>query len=353
MELQRKMWVLIQRYVTGNATPEERQILQDWTNKNQENERLVREIEEIWKMTPEKNFDVNAEVAWEQFKSRVDKKPSEKHGKEKQFVSKSYKKNSNTFIYAMRAAAVILVIVLAGSFSYYLSNNNSSLDEIAERSEFYQLQEMVTNRGEKAKVRFSDGTEVILNSASSIRFPKEFQDSQREVYLDGEALFKVAHDPSQPFIVHAQGARIQVLGTEFNVKGWEEDEKTEVVVREGKVSVNSNKPELSDQSEVILTKGYKTELIRGEAPKPAAQVENKYYLLWTSGGMHFDNIPIQKVFNDIERRFDVNISTEREEILNVPFTSTFQYAELDEVLSVIAASLGTGFARNEREVRFH
>lgn len=353
MELQRKMWVLIQRYVTGNATPEERQMLQDWIDKNRENERLVREIEEIWKMTPEENFSVNAEVAWEQFKSRVDKKPSQKTDRGMQVVNKSYQKNSSAFVYAMRAAAVILVILLAASFSYYFGNNSSSSSEMAERSEFYQMQEMITNRGEKAKVRFSDGTEVVLNSASSIRFPKEFQGSKREVYLDGEALFMVAHDPSQPFIVHAQDAKIQVLGTEFNVKGWKEDEKTEVVVREGKVSVNSNKPKLTDESEVILTEGYMTELIRGEAPKPATRVESKYYLLWTSGGMHFDNAPIQKVFKDIERRFDVNITAEREEILDVPFTSTFQYAELDEVLSVIAASLGTDFARNEREVRFY
>jgi ferric-dicitrate binding protein FerR (iron transport regulator) len=347
------MWVLIQRYVTGNATLEERQKLLEWMENSQENERLVREIEEIWKMTPDEKFNVDAELAWKQFRARVNQKTSEKTDKQRQVFHKTYQKKSNGFVYAMRAAAVLLVIVLAGTFSYYLGNNSSSSDGIAERSEFYQMQEMVTSRGEKAKVRFSDGTEVILNSASSIKFPMEFQGSKREVYLDGEALFKVAHDPSQPFIVHARGAKIQVLGTEFNVKGWEEDGKTEVVVREGKVSVNSSEPELSDKSEVILTKGYMTELIRGEGPEPARKVDSNFYLLWTSGGMHFDNTPMQKVFKDIERRFDVNISVERKEILDVPFTSTFQYAELDEVLSVIAVSLSTDYARQEREVKFY
>lgn len=353
MELQGKMWVLIQRYVTGNASPEERQLLQRWIEKSRDNERVLREIEKIWEMTPEENFDTDAEEAWRQFRERMSQKTTAKSAKQVQTVRKTYPKKSNTFVYVMRAAAVILVILLAGLFSYYLGNNNFSSDTIAEKSEFYQMQEMVTNRGEKAKVRFSDGTEVVLNSASSIRFPKEFKGSQREVYLDGEALFKVAHDASQPFIVYAQGARIQVLGTEFNVKGWEEDGKTEVVVREGKVSVNSNQSELSDESEVILTKGYMTELIRGKAPQPATKVDSNYYLLWTSGGMHFDNVPLQKVFRDIERRFDVNISVERVDILDVPFTSTFQYAELNEVLSVIAASLGTDYARHEREVKFY
>lgn len=353
MELQRKMWVLMQRYVTGNASPEEREVVQKWIEKSRDNEKVLREIEKIWKMTPEENFDTDVEEAWRQFRERISQKTTEKSVKQIPTVRKTYPKKSNTFVYVMRAAAIILVILLAGMFSYYLGNNNSSSDSIAEKSEFYQMQEMVTSRGEKAKVRFSDGTEVVLNSASSIRFPKEFKGSQREVYLDGEALFKVAHDASQPFIVHAKGARIEVLGTEFNVKGWEEDGKTEVVVREGKVSVNSNQSELSDESEVILTKGYMTELIRGKAPQPATKVDSNYYLLWTSGGMHFDNVPLQKVFRDIERRFDVNISAERVDILDVPFTSTFQYAELNEVLSVIAASLGTDYARHEREVKFY
>lgn len=339
--------------MTGNASPEERQVLQKWIDESRDNERVLREIEKIWKMTPEENFDTDVEEAWRQFRERINQKSTEKTVKQLHTVRKTYPKKSNTFVYAMRAAAVILVILLAGMFSYYLGNNNSSSDAIAEKSEFYQMQEMVTSRGEKAKVRFSDGTEVVLNSASSIRFPKEFKGSQREVYLDGEALFKVAHDASQPFIVHAEGARIEVLGTEFNVKGWEEDGKTEIVVREGKVSVNSNLSELSDESEVILTKGYMTELIKGKAPQPATKVDSNYYLLWTSGGMHFDNVPLQKVFRDIERRFDVNISVERVDVLDVPFTSTFQYAELNEVLSVIAASLGTDYARHEREVKFY
>ncbi|WP_234572955.1 FecR family protein [Rhodohalobacter sp. 614A] len=355
MDLQKKTWVLIQRYVTGNATFEERRSLEEWMNQNADNRKLVEEIEEIWRMTPEENFSVDVEHAWQQF--RLEKqKPlrvvSEKRERSARKQSAVYS-DSKTMMYVLRAAAVVLVMFIAGSFSYYLTQLELKSEEIAEKSMFYQMQEMVTSRGEKAKVRFSDGTEVVLNSASSIRFPKEFRGSKREVYLDGEAFFKVAHDPDQPFIVHSHEAEVQVLGTEFNVRGWEEDSEMEVVVREGKVSVKSIVTESEDQPEVILTKGFKTELIRGEGLSPAVKVDPRYHMIWTSGGMHFDSVPLYKVFRDIERRFDVNIFLDDEDMMDVPFTSTFQYAELDEILSVIAASLEIGYTRNEREINFY
>lgn len=352
MDLQRKTWVLIQRYVTANATPEERRMVEEWMSKSPENQKLVKEIEEIWRMTPEEDFTVDVEQAWEQFKS--EKQESKKRTtKPFENTEKQSKKRSNTLVYVLRAAAIVLVVFIAGSFSYYLAQLELKSEEVAEKSMFYQMQEMVTSRGEKAKVRFSDGTEVILNSASSIRFPKEFHGSKREVYLDGEAFFKVAHDPSQPFIVHAHETQVQVLGTEFNVRGWEEDGEMEIVVREGKVSVNSSDIKSDERSEVILTKGFKTELIRGVGLSQATKVDAKYHMLWTSGGIHFDNVPLYKVFRDIERRFDVNISLDNKDMMDVPFTSTFQYAELDEILSVIAASLDIEYTRKEREINFY
>src|SRR5699024_3207595 len=111
--------------------------------------------------------------------------------------------------YLFRAAAVILVVVLTGFFVQYYTTHSNNTDDAAQ---FYVMQDLVTERGEKARVAFSDGTQVTLNAASSLRFPKKFHGLKREVYLDGEAYFEVSHDPEHPFIVHAGEARVQVLG---------------------------------------------------------------------------------------------------------------------------------------------
>lgn len=349
MKLDLKYWVLIQRYVTGNATSEENLEVRQWMARDPENSKLVREIKEIWDLTPEENLEVNVQQAWQKFQSR--KKDANRI--ERVFAGSAISKTPRTIFHVFRAAAFILVAFVAGIFFQHISTIQTEAELSADRSQFYMLQELVTDRGEKARVTFSDGTEVTLNSSSSIRFPQEFHGSAREVHLEGEAYFKVASDPGQPFIVHASHTNVEVLGTEFNVRGWGEDNSVDVIVREGKVSVRlADDSSAEEEAEVILTEGYFTTVERGSVPAPAREIDVINHLLWMSGGLHFDDVPFSQVVTDLERRFNVEISVFDDELLDVPYTGTFQYAELDEVLSVIAASMGISYWRDGLRVEF-
>jgi transmembrane sensor len=344
LNLDRTDWVLIQRYVTGNATTEESHRIEQWMSRNPENEKLIRDLEEIWNLTPEEDFRVDVQKAWNQFQTR------NKKGVRPVHLHSAPEKKSFAVYHVFRAAAFILVAVVAGFFFQHISAIQSETDLAADRSQFYTMQELTTDRGEKARVTFSDGTEVTLNSFSSISFPQEFRGSAREVYLEGEAYFKVANNPDQPFIVHAGHANVEVLGTEFNVRGWSSDEVVDVVVREGKVSVRSVEPELAEKAEVILTEGFKTSVLRGQLPLEAQSANVTNNLLWMTGGMHFDNLPFDKVVTELERRFNVEITVADQELLEIPYTGTFQYAELDEVLMVIAAAMEIEYSRDRQEI---
>ena len=342
MNLERKDWVLIQRYVTGNATIEESHRIKQWMFRNPENEKLIRDLEEIWNLTPEEDFDIDVQQAWNQFRLR-----KKKVARILQLHTAPEKK-SYAIYHVVRAAAFILVAVVAGFFFQHISTVQSQADLALDRSQFYTMQEMSTDRGEKARVTFSDGTQVTLNSSSSISFPQEFHGSTREVYLEGEAYFEVASDPGQSFIVHTNHADVEVLGTEFNVRGWSSDEVVDVIVREGKVSVRSVEQDLNE--EVILSEGYKTSVKAGQAPEAAQQVEIINNLLWMTGGLHFDQAPFGQVMVELERRFNVEITLDDQSLLDVPYTGTFQYAELDEVLMVIAASMGIEYSRERSRI---
>jgi transmembrane sensor len=129
----------------------------------------------------------------------------------------------------------------------------------------------------------------------------------------------------------------------------------DVVVRSGKVAVNSlQKVRSGNEADtgVILTAGFSTRVTRGLPPEEAKEVDVVNYLLWTSGGIYFDNTAFRQVLRDLERRFNVDIVMETEELLDVPFTGTFQYAELDEILSVIAATFEIEYQRRGSHVRF-
>lgn len=337
MDLKRKHWISIQRYVTGNAGTEDQRLLNEWMNQDPENRKLVQEIQDIWNLTPPENFEADAQHAWEEFRSRNSlpmKKPV-------------YRKVSKVPLYVLRIAAVVLVSVFAGVFMQYTLTNNGDPELV---SEFYIMETFETQKGEKARVSFSDGTKVMLNSSSSIQFPKEFRGSNREVYLEGEAYFEVAHDPDLPFVVHVQDAKVEVLGTEFNIRGWKEDPAVEVAVRDGKVAVGSTDEQQEDQPQVILTKDLYTSVNRGAPPSPARRTNITSHLIWTHGGLFFDNVPFIQVIRDIERRFNVNIEGVDPDLLEIPYTGTFQYAELDEVLSVVAASINFEYQRVGSEI---
>src|SRR5699024_9174024 len=108
-----------------------------------------------------------------------------------------------------------------------------------------------------------------------------------------------------------------------------------------------------DRTDVILTEGFKTDLVRGENPTRPVKVDPLYHLLWTSGGIYFDNASFSRVGRDLERRFNINITISDTLLADVPYTGTFQYADLDEVLSVIAASMEVGYSREGPEVIFY
>lgn len=336
-------WNLIQRYITGNASPKERRELWRWMGKDPRNRELVRQLEEIWKLTPEEDFETNAEDAWEKFYKESMGSPKA-HS-----INHRNQQHSSTSSYLFRAAAVILVILLSGYFAQrYLPGSS-----VQDPQEFYVMQDLVTDKGEKASVTFSDGTEVVLNAASSIRFPRKFNGAKREVFLDGEAYFQVSHNDQNPFIVHTENADIRVLGTKFNVQGWDEDANVDVAVRDGSVSVRSTGIDTNIHEEIILEKGDYARVNKTGNISPVKKVDVQNHLLWTQGGIHFEDVELRQVIRDLERKFDVTISVSDPEILQVPFTSTFREAELNEILTVIAASMDLEYRRDSTKIEFY
>lgn len=354
LNLDNKRWVLIQRYVTGDIDADGRRQLEKWMARRPENRKIVREVKQVWNLTPPEDFEINAEEAWKKFQKKYTRQETSVPEPIDSLSARRplSRKTTRRKLYLFRVAAVVVLTLFVGLF---VNDYFESSDDTGQVSEFYVMETFETGNGEKARVTFSDGTKVILNSASSLQFPKEFQGSRREVYLEGEAYFEVAHDPEHPFIVYNQDTEIEVLGTEFNVRGWEEDATVEVAVRGGKISVSSVETTgTGDDESIILTEGFFTSVKEGKKPETAQRVNVASRLLWTHGGLYFDNDPFRQVIKDIERRFNVRVTVEasEEDLMDVPYTGTFQYADLDEVLAVVAASMDLEFQRENSEIRF-
>ena len=157
--------------------------------------------------------------------------------------------------------------------------------------------------GETASLQLSDGSTIELNSGSSIRYARSFGDT-RKVTLQGEAYFDVQKE-ERPFIVETFNSSVQVLGTSFNVKAWDNESKTVVALKSGSVEVTG----LNDLAESVrLVAGQTAKVQREEIVlSPMEDGLLSVSLAWISGDFAYAEEAFSAVLQDIERRYDTEI----------------------------------------------
>ncbi|QJB33199.1 FecR domain-containing protein [Chitinophaga oryzae] len=195
----------------------------------------------------------------------------------------------------------------------------------------YGLNTLLVPPGADYRITLSDGTQIWLNCASKLRFPFSFPDNKREVYLEGEAWFIVAANPDQPFEVHTPNTSITVLGTAFNVNGYD-DERVRVSLVEGALTVKG----ASD--EVTLKPGM--ECVYGDyngirtAPFDTATIRG-----WMKGeGYAISNQKLRDLKPILERWFAVQVIFDKPEIAHVAVTGPLEKNKLPAFLQAVEAS---------------
>jgi len=157
-----------------------------------------------------------------------------------------------------------------------------------------------TPRGGTYRINLSDGTKVWLNSASKLRYPVAYSNSERIVELEGEAYFEVAKDRSKPFKVKSRGQIVEVLGTHFNVNGYDDEPFTKTTLLEGSIMVSTtkNKMVLKPMQESINRDGE----LSGRQTVDAAEA-----VAWKNGYFQFDDENLESVMRQISRWYDVEV----------------------------------------------
>lgn len=170
------------------------------------------------------------------------------------------------------------------------------------------IDQLIVPFGKRANIILSDGTKVFLNSGSSLKFPALFNNRTREVTLEGEAYFEVTPDKDKPFFVNTEAFNVKVYGTKFNIQAYSSDESSNIVLVEGKVSMNLAKTENSP--EIFLEPNQQGSISKGEANFVINQIENpSLYTAWIEGYLTFNNDDIINVLRRVSRYYNVEIET--------------------------------------------
>lgn len=163
-----------------------------------------------------------------------------------------------------------------------------------------------TPRGGQYAVVLADGSKVWLNAASSLRFPTSFTGRTREVTLTGEGYFEIAPDKEKPFSVRVGSARIEVLGTHFNVMAYDAGNDIETTLLEGAVKMR-----YADKA-AILKPGQQAVLNTGKGTIRVEAGNIDGAIAWKNGLFQFDNSNLETIMKQIARWYDVEVVYEDE-----------------------------------------
>lgn len=175
-----------------------------------------------------------------------------------------------------------------------------------------KMNEVVIPYGKKSHLILEDGTKVWLNAGSRMAFPTKFTGKKREVFLEGEAYFEVAHNQVQPFVVNASDIAIKVLGTRFNLSAYKTDKLTETVLLEGKVTVSERSAFGFLKSETILAPNQKASYDRNNHSISIIDVTDADLVIaWTEGWFKFSQQSLNDVLNKLQRYYNVQFVFDR------------------------------------------
>jgi transmembrane sensor len=237
--------------------------------------------------------------------------------------------------FALAAVLVVGLGIVAGSWYSFRQMRGGAL----------AMRELVTGPGQRMVVELKDGTTVTIAPRTRLRVSATFGVSDRNVTLDGEAFFDIAHQSREPFVIRTRNAVTRVLGTRLNLRAY--DSTTTVAVVDGKISLA--REDATASSGLIVPAGYVGTLEpNGEAQLRRGDLER--YIGWVQGRLVFRETPLPDVLDDIGRRFDVRVSVDDPLLLRQRLTADWPDRSLERVLESLALVLHVHVAREGGEI---
>lgn len=162
---------------------------------------------------------------------------------------------------------------------------------------------LYTPKGGQYAVILPDGTKAWLNSDSRLTFPVVFSRKERKISLTGEAYFEVRHLKDIPFIITTGNQAIEVLGTHFNVNGYEDEQAIHTTLLEGSVKVRN----ILTQQEQLLVPGQQSSFNRNKGNIAIRKANTEEVMAWKNGYFLFDDQDLPGILRAISRWYDVEI----------------------------------------------
>ncbi len=313
------MQALIIRHLTGEASAEEEKQLSAWIAQSQDNEHHYRDLRKAFELSnryytnrSDQDPDINIDKEWNHFVNQINEKPTADTPVRMLIPDQSPGR-------WLRVAAALALLVASGFvINYFIFGS--------------RVHHQTT--GNTLSITLNDGSEVLLNRNSELWYSTRFGSKTRTVNLKGEAFFEVVRDPDRPFIVHVNDVDIEVLGTSFNVQGYDE-KGVDVIVETGVVKFSA--PAVN--KEVKLTAGQRGVYIKEQQQLISISNEDRNFLSWKTRKIIFIENDLRTVVAALNKAYNANIVITANIPASCVVTVTFDHQSLEAVLNVLKSTL--------------
>jgi transmembrane sensor len=301
---------LIGKYLAGEASADEREIVNSWCRENEANLQYFNHLRLIFDRAAvvQETIDVDADLAWTKMKSRLRKTEN--------VVPLQPQRSSWTFL---KIAASIAVVFAIGFFAYRTTSNKTAtpLEVIADIR--------------TVRDTLPDGSEVVLNKKTQLRYSYNKSRKEHVVKLNGEAYFNIKHEKDETFIIDASGVFIRDIGTSFNVKAYPDSATIEVVVEEGEVIFFTETD--SGLSLKAGGKGVYNKITKQfSVDMPEANVTS-----YKTKVFAFNNVPLHEAVRQLNNVYDKKVFVS-ESVKDCALTTDFNNIPIDEIVAIIQES---------------
>ena len=331
---------ILKRYLAGKASPDDEKIIDAWYQSMGKGPHVL--------LSDQEESDLESRY-WSTISGHVKRTRTNP-----QAVSLPEKRRGTVVLwYASGIAASLLLMV---AFYVYWDDTSVLETHVAPGVETHTWTHIVNTEPMTKRVTLPDGTAVTLEPQSRLKYSSLFNQTSRDVYFEGDALFEVQRDEQRPFIVHTAEVTTTVLGTSFRVRALEKDKDITVAVRTGRVSVNAhqeNKKERDPRiAEIILTPNQQVIYDRHEKTMQRELVAVPLPILPPEKVkvMRFEEGPVAEIFDAIEKVYGVEIIFDRERFSSCALTTSISDGGLYNRLDIICKAIGAEYTLHDHQI---
>lgn len=307
------------KFFNGEATEQEIDRITEWVNKSPLNKAYFIEQKNL--------YSVLSANMHQSAKSAVDMKQGIHSGKKGGFFGKA-------IIYITSAAAIALIFFVIGI--------KSNLTEFKVLTPIPALNTapientLYTERGVKGFLVLPDSTKVWLNSDSRLTYPEVFSGDTRNVQLVGEAYFEVRRDTLHPMIVNTnKNFSIEVLGTSFNVKCYDNDLTAETTLYSGSILMHYKNVTTAQNETLLLKPNESFTYTTGKIPVSVNYPKPEIKKEWKDGKLYFNNTPMTEVIKTLERWHGTQFIVHNSNIYHYRLTAEFSSESIVQIMEIM------------------